>query len=323
IRLDFPENRFTLPLALGVSFLFVSVLKIFVKNRAKQIIIVGVAIGFATSSHFQLAKSFKTERHLQKEFIWQMVWRAPKIDSGTAIIIQDHPFNYTDDEGLTGLVNWIYAPDNSSPDLPYVLIGNQPEYFAEDGKIIRVSLDTFFHGSKNQSLWVHYSPPGCLHVLDANYDKQIWIYPGSIYEQASFSNVSYIDTSATFPGMEEDVLNILGPEPNHGWCYFYQMANRARQNKDWDTIVMLGEEANALDLRYYQPIEALPFIEGYARDRRWEQANNLTKDVLANTRSLQVPLCSIWEEAEREMVLDNKDQDHIQQLKSSIGCQQN
>ncbi|MEA3349558.1 MAG: hypothetical protein U9Q82_02935, partial [Chloroflexota bacterium] len=69
IRLDFPENRFTLPLALGVSILFVSVLKLFVKNRAKQIIIVGVAIGFATSSHFQLAKSFKTERHLQKEFI--------------------------------------------------------------------------------------------------------------------------------------------------------------------------------------------------------------------------------------------------------------
>jgi hypothetical protein len=56
----------------------------------------------------------------------------------------------------------------------------------------------------------------------------------------------------------------FGAEPAHGWCYFYQKAELARQQGDWDSIAALGAEAASLDLAPADPIEWMPFLQAYA-----------------------------------------------------------
>jgi hypothetical protein len=36
-------------------------------------------------------------------------------------------------------------------------------------------------------------------------------------------------------------------EPEHGWCYFFESAELARSNGDWERVVGLGDKAFALD----------------------------------------------------------------------------
>jgi len=33
----------------------------------------------------------------------------------------------------------------------------------------------------------------------------------------------------------------------HGWCYYYQKANLARQQGDWEQVIALGREAEKMD----------------------------------------------------------------------------
>jgi hypothetical protein len=57
---------------------------------------------------------------------------------------------------------------------------------------------------------------------------------------------------------------IFGDEPVHGWCYYYQKADLARQRGDWEEVARLAEEVDILDLRPNDQIEWMPFLQSYA-----------------------------------------------------------
>ena len=56
----------------------------------------------------------------------------------------------------------------------------------------------------------------------------------------------------------------FGAEPPHGWCYYYEKADLARQQGNWDDVVRLGDEAAKHRLHPNDAIEWLPFLQGYA-----------------------------------------------------------
>jgi hypothetical protein len=53
-------------------------------------------------------------------------------------------------------------------------------------------------------------------------------------------------------------------EPAHGWCYYYQKADLARQQGDWQAVARLGDEARKQKLAPNDAIEWLPFVQAYA-----------------------------------------------------------
>jgi hypothetical protein len=56
----------------------------------------------------------------------------------------------------------------------------------------------------------------------------------------------------------------FGSEPPHEWCYYYQKADLARQQNDWQTVAELGDEAQKLGLHPNDQIEWMPFLQAYA-----------------------------------------------------------
>ncbi|MBE3038876.1 MAG: hypothetical protein IMZ62_08710, partial [Chloroflexi bacterium] len=57
--------------------------------------------------------------------------------------------------------------------------------------------------------------------------------------------------------------DIFGPEPVHGWCYYYQKAALARQFDDWSTVIALGDEAIEKGFEPFDQIEWMPFLQAY------------------------------------------------------------
>jgi hypothetical protein len=94
---------------------------------------------------------------------------------------------------------------------------------------------------------------------------------------------------------------IYGSEPAHGWCYYFQKADLARQMGDWETVTQLGDVAFALDDYPNDPLERFVFIEGYAHTADWEKARGLSMDSYAVSKKITGPLlCKLWDRIAHE-----------------------
>jgi hypothetical protein len=73
----------------------------------------------------------------------------------------------------------------------------------------------------------------------------------------------------------------LGPQPEKGWCYYYEKADLARQYHDWEAVRDFGEEAIFnKKLQFFNDSELFPFILAYGLGGEWENALELLKRVV-------------------------------------------
>jgi len=84
----------------------------------------------------------------------------------------------------------------------------------------------------------------------------------------------YASTLAILAGSAERSLppEIFGLEPAHGWCYFYEKADLARQTGEWQQVISLYQEAYAQGLAPKNSAERLPLVEAHLRRGEWADA---------------------------------------------------
>jgi hypothetical protein len=168
-----------------------------------------------------------------------------------------------------------------------------------------------FNSNTSDALAFYYDPPACLRLLDPLLDvENRFILDESLMREAStLSNADRIlrEQTAVMPA-------IYGPEPEHGWCYYFQKAELAHQFGDWDEVVQLGEQAFQLDDFPNNPVERFVFIEGYAHAGKWARALELSQVSYKVSKEYVGPLlCQLWkrieaettESVERSAALDN------------------
>jgi hypothetical protein len=94
---------------------------------------------------------------------------------------------------------------------------------------------------------------------------------------------------------------VYGSEPVHGWCYYFQKADLARQMGDWKTVTQLGDAAFALKDYPNDPVERFVFIEGYAHTADWKKAVELSMDSYQVSKKVTGPLlCKLWDRIAHE-----------------------
>ena len=97
-----------------------------------------------------------------------------------------------------------------------------------------------FEGNTSQVVVFYYAPPACLRLLDPEIDP---------YQHACFPMIACYakphDYLLPEPILEPDrlheCLKFMHPEPSHGWCYYFERADLARQMGDWEKVAELGE----------------------------------------------------------------------------------
>jgi hypothetical protein len=129
-------------------------------------------------------------------------------------------------------------------------------------------------------------------VLDPVYDRDYPQLPIGLKDAIPLSRpVSLIEPDANI-----QPAAIFAPEPSHdNWCYYFQKADLARQEEDWDLVAETGDVAFSLEESPNHATERLPFIEGYAMAGRWQDAEDLTHETLEINRFTSPMLCSLWE----------------------------
>jgi hypothetical protein len=295
VTLGFPSDRFTLPFMLGVSLLAAGLLDL-VPIPALKVGLLAALVGLAAGRQVMLADAYAREWELQKSLFWQMAWRIPALEPGTLVFLNDSALTYYADNSLAAALNWAYAPADGLGQADYWLFhprsrlgGSLPAL--EPGLPIHYSFYAgAFDGNTTQSLALDYSPPGCLRVLDPDLDPVNPLLHPTLRAAASFSQTGLILAEGD-PLLPE----LYGPEPEHGWCWYFEKADLARRQGNWQEAVDLGDTAMALGYFPAAPQEWLVFIEAYAHTGAWMRAQAATADVSYFAPYLDPLLCRLWD----------------------------
>lgn len=324
IGLEFPWDRFTLAFMLGSAFLIVGLLDWLIHTRAQKVVLLSLIAGLAIGSHFQNANTYRREWEMQKDMFWQLVWRAPGLKPGTLLITHKLPFQYYSDNSLTAPLNWTYAPDFHSENIPYYLaftqvrLGRSLPALEEGLRVRQAYRTTYFDGSTSDALVFFYAPPGCLRILDPERERGLPILPGEVQDALVISHPDQIVLNPPNPARPPE--QIFGPESSHTWCYYFQQAELARQSGDWQRVAELGNQA--FDKRYMpaEVSELLVFAEAYLRTGQREQGIELAKHAYNNNPKLQEKICDMLNRLESEPAPGRETAAAVANLKSELQC---
>ncbi len=339
---SFEADRFSLAYIPAIGLLLVGMLDL-LPERGAAVALAALLTGLAVGYQYYNAALFRQEAELQKRFAWQLAWRIPALKPGTALLSDDLPFPYTDDEGIAFLVNWMYAPDDYNVEhlsydfetLSTRLETNLPSL--EPDQVIYSDIYDVadFRGSTNQAVVLYFRPPSCLRVLNPAYDENLvltqiykmqdgyavilhtYALPPLVARALPLSNMAQIvESERAFVPPEF----LYGSEPWHDWCYYFEKADLMRQQGEWQIIAALGEEAFQRRLFPFDLSEYLIFIEAYARLQRWEDASALIRRVSTPAPFLNPALCALLERVEHSGSISTDGEAVMENWRQELKC---
>ena len=300
VTLGFPANRALLSFMFGSCLFLLGVIELFPARMKYFVALLFIAL--SAGRQFLWSVEYLRDWQDQKTMFWQLIWRAPGIEPNTLLLMNEELL-FNADNSISAPLNWIYKTDQTS-DMDYFIFyptnrlnASLPEL--QKGIPIHYEyLAGEFNGNTSDVLAFYYDPPACLRLLEPDLDLNNRLIPtASLMREASaLSNADRIISKqqVTMPA-------IYGPEPAHGWCYYFQKADLARQMGNWEEVVKLGNKAFKLDDYPNSPIERFVFIEGYAHTGDWEKAMEYSKMAYRVSKEYVGPLlCQLWERIEAE-----------------------
>jgi len=275
VRWESGFDRYTLHLTLGIALLLVGLVLHFAR-RPIPIVAFSLMVGLGVSTHYLNAVDWARAWEDQRQMWWQLTWRAPGLEPGTVLLMQTPDFAFFEDYETWAPANLIYYPHSTTPVLATEIL---TEHTAE---LVRLgSRDTrgmrelieFPRDFNHTLLAVMPSRSTCLRVLESD-QPEMPAGSGSLVRSLTrYSHAEQIEPDAV-PAVPPEA--IFGPEPDPGWCWYYQTAALARQRGDWTTIAALGETVRQEGLKPLDTSEWMPFFQAYVNlgidDRAREMA---------------------------------------------------
>jgi len=303
IKLAFPNDRLTLPMMLGVSLVAVGLIDLLPRQYLRSVVM-ALTVGLSVGVHFQNAASYQRDWDYQAAFFEQLIWRVPGLAAGTAILSPELPLNYATDNSLTAPLNWVYGPDSLAAQQTVGLfyldlrLGTKISALETEAPILSPGGSQPFESSTTQAIVIYHAPPACLRVLHPEYDRHMPGIPDEVDEAVPFSNLNQILPAADPPASLPE--HLYGSTPTGSWCYYFELADLARQQKDWETIAALGDIAFSLGDSPNHAAERVPFIEAYAHTENWDTALALSLEAIKIDKRMGLMLCDTWERIERD-----------------------
>jgi hypothetical protein len=228
------------------------------------------------------------------------------------------------DNSISAPLNWIYMQGSSSEQIDYVLfyptnrLNKALPFLQKDIPIQYDYIAGHFEGNTSDALAFYYDPPACLRLLEPVLDSNNrFILAESLMREAS----ELTNPDRILRDGEAEMPSVYLPEPVHGWCYYFEKADLARQFGDWETVTRLGDEAFAGSDYPNNPVERFVFIEGYAHAGGWEQSLKLSRESYKVSKSYVGPLlCRLWERIEAETTPSAARSEALAEVQSMLAC---
>jgi hypothetical protein len=325
-ELLFPFDRFTLISMPGTSLLIAGIVGFLDRRRWIGSLMIALLVGLSVAIQFQHRLVYRQEWLSQKNFFWQLIWRAPGIEPGTTLMTSEIPFTYYSDNSLSAPINWIYAPQNDSREMKYLLydiearLGESLPELKPGLPIEMPYRAARFDGSTSDAIVLFYDPPRCLKVMNPAIDRFLPVKPLYIREAAPLSRLELILPGAYPPAALPQ--HLFGAEPPHTWCYFFEKAELFAQQGDWEGVTEMADQALKINKHFTEKnvSELIPFIMGYAHTGNWKKAVELSSTAYEIWDKTQYPLCDAWQSIRQNTPQSEPKQAALMKIQANLSC---
>ncbi|HET9905743.1 MAG TPA: hypothetical protein VFQ23_03860 [Anaerolineales bacterium] len=282
-------SHYALPASLAAVMLVVGLIYLMTDTRVR-VVSLSILVGLSVLTHHAVAIQAKREEVLINNFWHQIAWRAPALRAGTVLVANYAGLNYADGADIVwGPANFIYHSETQSQ-VPIIvpisaarMEADTPKNILEGAQLQQnyIVVNDISHDYTNLLVLSLPTEDSCVHVLDGQWAELSVRDTALVALAASRSEIENV----IIEGEERDLpTTIFGEEPPPTWCYYYQKAQLARQQEDWDAILKFRDEVTKLDLRPNDPIEWMPFLQAAAINGDEKQVKNIS--TLINTEKL-------------------------------------
>jgi len=261
-------SHYALPASLaGVTFVVGMIFLI----RSRTVlfgVISGIAL-LAVLTHYTVSLRVLREEQAIANTWHQIAWRAPEIKAGTTLVVNYPSISYAEDvDAVAGPANFIYFPEqtNQIPAVYQLVALPQMDYttkdvFGRDNKLYGYRTHVGEIDYNNMLVISQPTANGCVHIIDSQWPRYSEQDTDQILLLGQYSKIQNVLTQGKAPRLAE---SMFGPEPPHTWCYYYQQAEAALQEGNWEKIIRIGEEVDRQKLTPNDRIEWMPFLQSYA-----------------------------------------------------------
>ena len=257
-------SRWTLVSSLGAAVLWVALVtlaaSVALPRRAALLAAVALSAAAATGTmgHAHNAQVYADDWRYQREFWWQLGWRVPAFADDTLIVIE-HYYPTAYERGIfwyeTTLAADFFFNNPRLAALPAYFVTLPPpergfRFLWPDRDRLSLGVDRLEWPYRRENMVLAYLSEGCLEL----YDPEIGLVPGktvSEWSAALLPELASPDRRVVQDGDSDlSTRARLLPEPEHGWCYYYQQAQLARSRQDWPLVYNLYQ---AVTERHLEP----------------------------------------------------------------------
>lgn len=310
------NDRFSLAPMLGATLMVVALLIWFVRPAGQKFIL-SILLVFSIAVQAWVVNNYRLDWETQLDYYWQLYWRAPALQPGTAVFTFEQPspsVTHYSDAGFA--LNILYHYQTKDGSLPYWLFLRRFHFeYQPDDSFVYDLRGLVFTGNTSRGISVlHPGRGACLRVLDTAYAYDALYTEGQDVLIAVSNPAAQISNDPAAPLPDPA---IFGREPAHTWCYYFQKADLARQEKDWDKVIALYHEAQQEGFVPGYGAEYIPFIEAYAQTGDWQQAYELTRAAQKRSSGIKKMLCTNWS---RLSTIPSADAEVVEQARQSLSC---
>jgi hypothetical protein len=317
-------SRLGLSTMLGASISIWLIVNFFVSDTRKKILFLSILLSLSVNFHINNTYQFKISWEKQERLAQQLIWRAPQIMPGTAVVTDEEVLGVMGDYATSFLINTTYQPKDVKNSPPYWYF---PFYYTYPNinKLLQgipmegTKNSMYFLGNSKQMLLLSYNPEldRCLWILQPQ-DINLRLVSEDMRELSQGSNINLIQrvegTQPTLPAA------IYGKQSEHGWCYYFQKADLARQYQQWDEITRFWNAAKTAGERAGNGFEYIPFIEGLAHTGNWSEVKELTHLAKRISKGLEPSLCTMLDRIKTDVPVSLERDNTVSELKHEIKC---
>ncbi len=278
-------DRYTLHATAGVCLLVGGGLFYALRPRMR-LAVLALLVGLAIPTHYLNTVYWSDFWAVQRNFWWQVTWRAPALQDETVLMANLPPgFRLAEDYEIFSAANLIYHPDErvfklygevlNADTARKVILGEQSYRFIR-----------FFESTRDFTKALIVDWPGgesCAHFIDS---ARMELPHGADPLDYWVGPYSHIERVVTGGPTAQPMAAVFGREPAHGWCYFYQQADLARQSGDWPAVARLYAEAHNQGFAAADALEWLPFYQAFSALGDPVQAGELADLIRADQDAL-------------------------------------
>lgn len=262
-----------------------------VKEKFRNTILIAL-LGFSVATQSLNIQKWADYWDVQREFWWQLTWRAPDIRDNTLVMAYlPEGYVFQQDYEIWGPINLIYRPfPLSVPRIQSEVLNQGTVLDVLEGRYTDPYVRDIFLPRDFQKLLLVSQPAtsSCIHVIDGAMPAYSANERLIVEKVGGFSKIDFIETSGAPP---VPPAAIFGREPEHGWCYYYQQASLARQVGDWGQIGDLYDTTVSSGFEPADTSEYFVFIEGLVNLGRADEAKKIVENKIMENAAAKYSLC--------------------------------